>query len=65
VKDGIPYAIDFTNPAPDAERTSIGEENFEWMLDASAAFLIACAKASARKKKPAKKEVNWREMILH
>jgi glutathione synthase/RimK-type ligase-like ATP-grasp enzyme len=64
VKDGIPYAIDFTNPAPDAERTSIGEENFEWMLDASANFLIASAKESARKKKT-KKDSNWREMILN
>ncbi|MEI8134519.1 MAG: hypothetical protein WCH46_05490 [bacterium] len=63
VKDGIPYAIDFTNPAPDAERTSIGEENFEWILNASANFLINCAKESAKKKRIAKKQ-NWREMIL-
>ena len=27
VRDGVPYAIDFCNPAPDAERTSVGEEN--------------------------------------
>ncbi len=25
----VPYAIDFCNPAPDAEKTSVGEENFE------------------------------------
>jgi len=25
LKDGVPYAIDFGNPAPDAERTSVGE----------------------------------------
>ena len=30
VRDGVPYAIDFCNPAPDAERTSVGDENFEW-----------------------------------
>jgi glutathione synthase/RimK-type ligase-like ATP-grasp enzyme len=64
VKDGIPYAIDFTNPAPDAEKSSIGEENFEWILDASAKFLIHSAKESAKKKKAAKKDINWREMIL-
>ena len=29
VRDGVPYAIDFCNPAPDAERTSVGQENFE------------------------------------
>jgi hypothetical protein len=26
VRDGIPYAIDFGNPAPDAELTSVGAE---------------------------------------
>ncbi len=63
VKDGIPYAIDFTNPAPDAEKTSVGEENFEWILNTSAKFLIKCAK-SAAKKKATKKKQNWRELIL-
>jgi hypothetical protein len=32
VEDGIPYAIDFMNPAPDAERTSIGDDNFAWIV---------------------------------
>ncbi len=64
VKDGIPYAIDFTNPAPDAERTSVGEENFEWILEHSAKFLIDMAKESAKKKKTTKKTQTWREMIL-
>jgi hypothetical protein len=26
------YAIDFGNPAPDAERAGVGEENFEWVV---------------------------------
>jgi len=64
VSKGIPYAIDFTNPAPDAELTSIGVENFEWMVGTSAKFLIAEAKESAKKKKGAKKDLNWREMIM-
>lgn len=33
VEDGVPYAIDFMNPAPDADRHSVGEANFEWILD--------------------------------
>jgi len=45
VRDGIPYAIDFCNPAPDAELTSVGEENFEWVVEASANFAIERAKA--------------------
>ena len=32
VEDGVPYAIDFMNPAPDAERTSVGETNFAWIV---------------------------------
>lgn len=63
VRDGIPYAIDFTNPAPDAEKTSVGDENFEWILDTSAKYLIETA-LEVSKKKPSKKKPNWREMIL-
>jgi glutathione synthase/RimK-type ligase-like ATP-grasp enzyme len=40
VRDGIPYAIDFTNPCPDAASPSVGEANFAWILDKSADFLI-------------------------
>ncbi len=43
VEDGIPYAIDFMNPAPDAERTSVGEENFRWIVDAVAELAVARA----------------------
>ena len=40
LRDGVPYAIDFCNPAPDAERTSVGEENFSWVVEASANYAI-------------------------
>ncbi|HET9430362.1 MAG TPA: hypothetical protein VFO70_04255, partial [Chitinophagaceae bacterium] len=40
VRDGVPYAIDFCNPAPDAERTSVGEENFEWVVETAVNFAI-------------------------
>jgi hypothetical protein len=40
VRDGIPYAIDFLNPAPDADPASIGDENFRWVLERSAEWLI-------------------------
>ena len=45
VKDGVPYAIDFCNPAPDAELTSVGEENFNWVVEHSAKMAIDRAKA--------------------
>ena len=40
VKDGVPYAIDFCNPAPDAERSSVGEDNFSWVVDTAADYAI-------------------------
>jgi hypothetical protein len=40
VRDGIPYAIDFCNPAPDAEVSSVGEENFEWVVENAANMAI-------------------------
>lgn len=43
VRDGIPYAIDFGNPAPDAERTSVGEDNFEWVVETAANYAIETA----------------------
>jgi hypothetical protein len=44
VRDNIPYAIDFCNPAPDAERSSVGDENFEWVVETAANYAIEKAK---------------------
>ena len=40
VEGGIPYAIDFLNPAPDADRHSVGVENFEWIVQAVAELAV-------------------------
>jgi hypothetical protein len=40
VRDGVPYAIDFMNCAPDADRNSVGQENFDWMVENMAEVLI-------------------------
>jgi hypothetical protein len=40
VEDGVPYAIDFLNPAPDADYNSVGPENFEWIVNAVADLAI-------------------------
>jgi glutathione synthase/RimK-type ligase-like ATP-grasp enzyme len=40
VRDGVPYAIDFCNPAPDADLKSVGEENFEWVVETMAEYAI-------------------------
>ncbi len=44
VRDGVPYAIDFGNPAPDADINSVGEENFEWVVEHAAQMAIRRAK---------------------
>ncbi len=40
VRDGVPYAIDFLNPAPDADVHSVGEANFVWVLEHATKWLI-------------------------
>ena len=45
VRDGVPYAIDFCNPAPDADKPSVGEENFNWVVETAADYAIERALA--------------------
>ena len=45
LRDGVPYAIDFCNPAPDADVHSVGEENFEWVVENAANMAIEKALA--------------------
>lgn len=40
VRDGVPYAIDFCNPAPDADVNSVGQENFNWVVEHAAKMAI-------------------------
>jgi hypothetical protein len=40
IRDGIPYAIDFTNPAPDADLHSVGPDNFGWVVENMADVLV-------------------------
>ena len=44
VRDGVPYAIDFCNPAPDADIHSVGQENFDWIVENAANMAIEKAK---------------------
>jgi len=45
VRNGIPYAIDFCNPAPDADINSVGQANFDWIVENAATMAIERAKA--------------------
>ena len=58
IKDGIPYAIDFMNPAPDAELASVGEENHHWIVDAMTDFILEKLKTGFEMP-----EYRWTEML--
>jgi hypothetical protein len=58
VEDGVPYAIDFMNPAPDADRRSVGEANFEWIVDAVADLAIRRALEA-----PPRRPYHWASFI--
>lgn len=45
LRDGEPYAIDFGNPAPDADVHSVGQDNFDWVVEAAANMAIERAQA--------------------
>jgi hypothetical protein len=47
VEDGVPYAIDFMNPAPDADIHSVGQENFDWIVNNVADLAVKYAQSSA------------------
>jgi hypothetical protein len=47
VRGGIPYAIDFMNPAPDMDVNSLGETHFQWMVTHMADLAIRLAKSDA------------------
>jgi glutathione synthase/RimK-type ligase-like ATP-grasp enzyme len=59
VRDGVPYAIDFCNPAPDADAHSVGQENFEWVVETAAAMAIRRAGAHV----DGKNNLTWGEFI--
>ena len=40
IKDDVPYAIDFMNPAPDAELASVGEFYHNWVVGAVADLIF-------------------------
>ena len=59
VRDGIPIAIDFCNPAPDADVHSVGEENFEWVVEAAANMAIR----KAKNHNPGENNLTWGDFI--
>lgn len=59
LRDGVPYAIDFCNPAPDADIKSVGQENFDWVVETAANFAIE----KAQTMKEGADNLTWGEYI--
>ena len=55
IRDGVPYAIDFCNPAPDADINSVGQANFDWIVEHSAKYAIE----KANSHKPNQSNTSW------
>jgi hypothetical protein len=58
VEKGVPYAIDFMNPVPDADVNSVGEANFKWIVRAVAD--LAITKARLARHAPA---LRWADLL--
>jgi hypothetical protein len=55
VRDGVPYAIDFMNPAPDMDVNSLTPHYFDWAVTHMADMAIKLAKNP----RPQVKEMRW------
>lgn len=59
VRDGIPYAIDFMNPAPDMDVYSLTPHYFEWVVQRMADMAIRFAKDP----KPQVEAAGWADLF--
>lgn len=59
VLDGVPYAIDYMNPAPDADWWSVGSVYFKWLVTKVADLAIEAALHG----EPTLKALRWDELL--
>jgi hypothetical protein len=59
IRDGVPYAIDFMNPAPDMDIYSLTPTYFEWAVKHMADMAIRLAK----RPRPQLREMRWNQLI--
>jgi hypothetical protein len=59
VRDGVPYAIDFMNPAPDMDIYSLTPHYFEWAVEKMADMAIRLAKHPRRQAE----QLGWTAMF--
>jgi hypothetical protein len=59
IRDGVPYAIDFMNPAPDMDIYSLTQHYFEWAVKHMADMAIRLAKNP----RPQVRELRWDALL--
>jgi hypothetical protein len=59
IRDGVPYAIDFMNPAPDMDVNSLGYEFHRWCVEHMADMCIRLA----QQPKPQGEEMRWSRLL--
>jgi hypothetical protein len=59
IRDGIPYAIDFLNPAPDFDISSLKEEYFGWVVRQMADMVIQYV----RQGQPEPATLRWQDLM--
>jgi glutathione synthase/RimK-type ligase-like ATP-grasp enzyme len=59
IRGGVPYAIDFLNPAPDADINSVGPDNFAWVVNAVAEMAVKQVTGGGG----APREYRWEEFL--
>lgn len=55
IRDGVPYAIDFMNPAPDMDVNSLTPHYFDWVVDRMADLAIRLA----TEPRPQREDLSW------
>ncbi|HEX6779459.1 MAG TPA: hypothetical protein VF099_14710, partial [Ktedonobacterales bacterium] len=60
IKDGVPYAIDFMNPAPDLDIYSLTPHYFEWAVKHMADMAIRLAKEP----QPQQRDLRWDTLFI-
>ena len=59
IRDGVPYAIDFMNPAPDMDINSLTQHYFAWCVRHMADMVIDLAKNP----RPQVTEMRWSQLF--
>jgi glutathione synthase/RimK-type ligase-like ATP-grasp enzyme len=59
IRDGVPYAVEFINTAPTAERIFLYDQHYDWLVEKTSDYLIELAKM--RKSKPG--SYNWSRFL--